>query len=481
MIRTVLITLLLCITINSYSQQSLNMTLRSELIPANITPGNPGQFNDIWGYSAPDGREYAIFGSQNGTHFVDVTNPDSIVEIQYELGSAGATTWRDFKTYDHYAYGVADGGNHSLQIFDLQYLPDSVVKVYDDNEFTDRAHNIHVNKNRLYLIDNTVGGVRTALSVLCLENPELPTLIGGLPNTTVGQWNSGHDIFVSNDTVYLSVYFNGAGNTGLHAFDFTDPANPVLLGSIQNYPGAGINHASWMSSDGDYAIMVDENLASPVKMVDIRDLSNMQTVSTFAPNPGAIAHNPFIKNCLAFISYYHEGVQVYDISDPATGYFDTDTTIGNGNYNPNYEGCWGVFPYLPSGNIIASDRKNGLFVLTYNGPQPNCSGDFDKVVEMDTSRICVDTTTSPLNLTESISSGLEVYPNPGSGLFTIQISQMDIVDINVFDLRGVEINVEITRIKDGKFQIDLINEKAGIYFLNIKHEGGANRLKIFKE
>lgn len=52
------------------------------------------------------------------------------------------------------------------------------------------------------------------------------------------------------------------------------------------------------------------------------------------------------------------------ISDPANvqrvAYYDTCPE--NVNYS-DYQGAWGVYPYLPSGNIIASDVLHGLFVL----------------------------------------------------------------------------------------------------------------------
>ena len=39
--------------------------------------------------------------------------------------------------------------------------------------------------------------------------------------------------------------------------------------------------------------------------------------------------------------------------------YDTYTQ-GSGN---GFNGCWGVYPFLPSGTIVASDIDNGLFVL----------------------------------------------------------------------------------------------------------------------
>ncbi|MEQ8358766.1 MAG: choice-of-anchor B family protein [Cytophagales bacterium] len=486
MIKNILTVILSLIALTSFAQQSMNMTEVSNFYPSNVTPGNPEQFNDIWGYVAPDGREYAIFGSVSGTYFIDVTNAASPVEIDYFSGG-GTGIWRDFKTYKHYAFGVADvtSGN-TLQIFDLQYLPDSVVKIYDDNTFSSNCHNIHVNNDRLYIVSNTRGGSYYPLDVLCIEDPENPYLIGGIRNgiNVSGNYSTSHDAFVHDDTVYLSVYFNNTGNDGLHVFDMTDPENPDLIGSIQNYPVAGINHASWMSSDGTHLIMADETLTSPIKMVDITDLSNMQAISTFAPNPGAIAHNPFIKDCLAIISYYHEGVQIYDVSNPSTptrvGYFDTDTTIGNGNYSPNYRGCWGVYPYLPSGNIIAADRKNGLFVLTYDGAYPNCSGDFDKVVEVDTTKYCEDTVTT-VALNKFTANNIEIYPNPSKGIFHVISDQNIINEIAVYDIRGLEISRVKTNIYKRDIQLDLSSEESGIYFVHLFFNEGEKRMKIFKE
>ena len=64
------------------------------------------------------------------------------------------------------------------------------------------------------------------------------------------------------------------------------------------------------------------------------------------------------------VSYYHDGVQIYDISNPAAptkvAYYDTETT--NTSYN-GFVGSWGAYPYLPSGNVLVSDINNGLFVL----------------------------------------------------------------------------------------------------------------------
>ena len=66
------------------------------------------------------------------------------------------------------------------------------------------------------------------------------------------------------------------------------------------------------------------------------------------------------------MSNYERGLTVLDITDPATpaevGFFDTYTPSNNASFN----GAWGVYPFLPSGNILVSDINSGLYILKDN-------------------------------------------------------------------------------------------------------------------
>ncbi len=477
MIKFISTVLLSSIAYFGFAQIGMNMTELSLFFPSSQTPGGT-QFNDCWGYAAPDGREYGILGHYQGTYFVDVTDPATPVEVAYFPGG-NSTIWRDYKTYKHYALGVSDGNaGGTLQIWDLQYLPDSVVEVYNSPAFSTSAHNIFVNNDRAYIVSNTRAGSGYPLDILCLEDPENPYLIGGIRNgINVPTPLSTHDAFVRGDTVYLS-----SASNGLQVFDFADAENPVFIGSIENYPGKGYNHASWMNSDGTHMIMADETQGSPLKIIDIQDLSNIQTVSTFAASTQSnlIPHNPFVKDCLAFISYYHEGVQVYDISDPASptqiAYFDTDTTTVGG-----FDGCWGVYPYLPSGNIIASDQKKGLYVLSYDSTFPCNGGIYDDVYEVDTTKYCEDTTTVPVALREGTANNVELYPNPTNGVFHLISDQNVIKQVVVFNIGGKEILRKNYSAYNRDISLDLSSEKSGMYIVEMQFDSGRKRMKIFKD
>lgn len=360
----------LCLFVSSATgQTSLHMSLRHNWNDTSLPLKSGLRYNDIWGYADPDdGKEYAIMGSVNKVHFFNVTNPDNPAEVASFAGGA-SSLWRDMKTYGKYAYSVADEGAEGLMVFDLDNLPNSVSKVLQTTSFFLRCHNIFVDTlaGRLY-----AAGCNTrsnGLIVLDLSsNPASPTLLASVALSG----GYVHDVYVRNHVAYCSHGFNG-----LYVYDMTTPASPVLQGTLSGYLQAGYNHSSWLNTAGNRLVFCDETHGSSIKIADVSDLNDMSVLSLFksamlAPAfTNSIAHNPFIKGDSVYISYYHEGVQVFDISNPANvqcvAYYDTNPD--NTNYS-GYDGSWGVYPYLPSGNIIASDTKNGLFVLSFAPAAP---------------------------------------------------------------------------------------------------------------
>ncbi len=338
----------------------------------NRFPHKDWYYNDIWGWTAPDGREYAILGTLDSTYFFDVTNPDSVVLVDVEAGRARGCVHRDYKTYRHYCYAVADEGKSSLQIFDLSYLPDSVHKVYDDDTFCQRSHNIFIDTLNavLYLADNTYRTpsfqLPESVSLLSLADPENPTLIGHYPRQMFhNEW--AHDVFVHDDTAFLAL------TSGLGIYDFSNPQSPQEIAYINQYPSQGYNHSSWASPRRRLLVFADETVGKLLKLYDYSTPSAPVLKAVFglttsnSPSP-PIPHNPFIVgDSLVWISYYFEGVVAYDISDPnfprKVFHYDTypDSTDVTGSIF--YYGCWGVYPFFPSGTVVASDITHGLFVF----------------------------------------------------------------------------------------------------------------------
>ena len=60
-----------------------------------------------------------------------------------------------------------------------------------------------------------------------------------------------------------------------------------------------------------------------------------------------------IKGDLLYIAYYHDGLRVFDISNPSNPIQvnSYDTYLPNNHIS--YRGAWGVYPYLNSGNTVS--------------------------------------------------------------------------------------------------------------------------------
>ena len=209
---------LLLITNNIQAQDSLNVKLLFNWNDTSIvkSPYWENRYNEVWGVAIND-REYAIMGSTAGTHIFDVTNPANSLQVEFIPGADDSVVHRDYHDYNGYLYMVSDEGNSTLQIADLNFLPDSAPVVYDSDSLFARTHNIFIDS--LNGILYTTNG-----DVYSLANPEAPLKIG---NSTV----DGHDLYVRNNTVFWNSPYQG-----VFIYDYSiDPSNPKLLDSITSY------------------------------------------------------------------------------------------------------------------------------------------------------------------------------------------------------------------------------------------------------
>ncbi|MEZ4739031.1 MAG: choice-of-anchor B family protein [Flavobacteriales bacterium] len=344
------------------AQDSLNVRHLFNWNDTTIPDGTPylNRYNEVWGYAA-NGREYAIIGSTMGTHIFDVTDPVNSTQVDFVVGrfTGIGVIHRDYKTYAHHLYAVCDEGQSSLQIMDLQYLPDSVHVVYDSAVLLRRAHNIQIDSvnARMY----TCGG-SSQFAVYSLADPAEPTLLSNLEED-VAWWSSTvgyvHDCFVRDNIVWCN------DQDAMHVLDLSDPTAPVLLGAMTVYPGQGYNHSGWLNDEGTVYALADETHGSPLKFVDATDIGDLDVVSTVTSGVDAtsIVHNPFYHGNNVHVAYYYDGYWLWNTADPAQpillGYYDTSLEP-NGD---SYKGAWGVYPYLPSGRVLVSDMQTGLWVL----------------------------------------------------------------------------------------------------------------------
>jgi choice-of-anchor B domain-containing protein len=396
-----------------------------------------------------NGREYAVIGSSRpGTYVIEVTNPTAPVLRDYipGIGNANKSIWHEYQTYGKYLYIVCDdGGPNSFQIADMSYLPDSVHLVHNDSSIFKRSHTVFIDDDKMYCGSVSYVNGYASMAVFSLANPAAPQLLRNLNEdyTVIG---TVHDMFVRNDTVYAS-----CGAQGLYIFKLNSNNTFTLLGNLPN-PNGYYNHSSFLNDDGTVLINCDEVPDGiPVRLVDVTDVTNPSTYTTFSSNPGATPHNPYIKNGKAVIAYYQDGVQIYNIDNPLNpvrvGYFDTHPQNVSGYENPAYKGAWGAYVDLPSGVLLVSDMQLGLFVL-----------DTDTLL-----------TSSSTKAKEKIS--LSLYPNPSAKNIYLNCESTKEFSavISVVDMQGRKVFSFQKNIMRGSnhLEIDISSYPTGMYAMII--------------
>lgn len=402
-----------------------NFTMISLISPETYTNSYGDKYSGCWGwYQANKNKEYAIAGSASGTFWVDVTNPLTPTVSAYRAGKKTNTIWREIKTYQNYCYVVTDdGGPASFQIFDMQYLPDSVHKVFDNQTLFKRGHTLWVDGNKLYVAGVTYSNNTTSsMNVYSLATPSVPVLLRELKQD-IPFITYVHDMMPVNDTVYAS-----CGNQGLYVLKYNSNNTFTQLGSLTTYSGQGYNHSSALTPDHQTLVFTDEvPTGKPIKVANVSNLSNIQVLAITNQFIPTTPHNPFmVSNSLCFMSSYQDGLQLYNISSPSTptlvGFFDTFYQGGGNNNNwsgDDYDGQWGSYPYLPSKNIFACDQRNGLFMLKshlYQNPAP--SFNFPAVMCPGGSYSAVNTSTSSTSYTWTFSGGTPATSNAINPVFS---------------------------------------------------------------
>ncbi len=324
--------------------------------------------NDIWGWEDGNGNEYALVGLENGFSCVDVTNPSSPTEMFFisDINS----TWRDIKSWGNYAY-ITTEANAGLLIVDLSDMTGNtywhVTQFSNPSTGTSisftSSHNIYIDENGIAYIfgarnNGTPVANRGAIFLDVNTNAIAPIYLG--------EWASEyiHDGMARGDTMYAGCIYAGE----LFVVDVSNKSNPQTIG--QHATPNNFTHNAWVSDDGNYVFTTDEQSDAYLAAYDISNINNIQEVDRIQSNPGSnsIPHNTHVDGNFLITSYYRDGTTVHDITYPnhmiQVAYYDSYAGSGNG-----FNGCWGTYPFLTSGNIISSDRDsyNGKGVLNIYG------------------------------------------------------------------------------------------------------------------
>jgi choice-of-anchor B domain-containing protein len=319
-----------------------------------LTYPNGVQCSNLTSYVDTAGREYALVGNTQGLSIVDITNPTNPTQLFLVPGATGqGAFWREVREYNGFAYVTTEQAS-GIVVVNLNYLPDSIGFHTIKPDGMSTSHTIFIDENGVAYVNGTDKGL---LYLDLKANAWNPPLLGKFTNYYV------HDCIVRNDTMWAACIDDGF----MHVVDVSNKAttnNPSKVIAQWNTP-QDFAHNAWLSDDNKYIFTTDEKPNSVLACYDISDLSNVTELSRgqSAPGTNTIIHNTYFLNNYAVNSYYTYGVSIFDVTRKnnlvEVGNFDTSPGFSGDGFN----GAWGVWCYLPSGNIIASDIETGLWVL----------------------------------------------------------------------------------------------------------------------
>ena len=413
---------------------------------------NASAGNDSWGWTDPDdGTEYALIGLNNGTAFIDISDPINPIYLGKLPTQTSNSSWRDIKVYNNYAFIVSEAGGHGMQVFDLTRLrnvtnpPETFTTDAHYNGFGN-AHNIVINELSGYAYavgTNTFSG---GPHIVDIQNPLNPVFVSGYSAD-----NYSHDAQVVTytgpdaDHVGQEIYI-GSNENQVVILNVTDRSNPIFISSL-GYANIGYTHQGWFTEDQRYFLLGDEldetsfGFNTRTIIFNFEDLDNPFHHVDYTGVTPAIDHNGYIKGDKYYQANYRGGLRVMDISDidngniTQEGFFDTYPANNSANFN----GAWNVYPYFASGNIVISDIDRGFFLVK----DPNF-----------------------LATPEFQENNFTFFPNPVEDFLTITSKNKTIFSIVVYNTLGQEV-IAIHNPNTLSRTINVSTLSKGMYYVNI--------------
>lgn len=416
-----------------------------------------------WGWTDPqDGKEYAILGLDNGTAFVDISDPINPVYLGKLPAQTQSSPWREMKIYDNHVFVVSEASNHGMQVFDLTRLrnvanPPAVFTTDAHYGGFGNGHNIVINEETGYAYIVGTSHYDGGLYIINIQDPVNPVFVTGY-----GIYGYTHDAQVVNyigpdSEHHGKEIFVGSNTYQIIILDVTDKNNIQLISAL-DYSDVGYTHQGWFTEDQRYFILGDEldevyfGFNTRTLVFDFTDLDNPQHhFDYYSPTP-AIDHNGYVVGNKFYLANYTSGIRVFDISDIAdgvmteTGFFDSYPENNNASFN----GVWNVYPFFESGNIALCDIDGGFFLVK----DPN----FMAVPETD-------------------QGVFSMYPNPAENQITIRSKTEKINSVKIINTLG-QVLSENNNIDAFSESVNTAFLPKGVYLININ---GTTIKKLIKK
>ncbi|MAN59436.1 MAG: regulator [Flavobacteriaceae bacterium] len=430
----------------------LNFDLQSRFTPQQL---NASFANDSWGWTDPqDGKEYALVGLNNGTAFIDISDPVNPIYLgKLPTHATGfGDIWRDVKVYDNHAFVVSEISGHGMQVFDLTRLrnvsnpPQTFSEDAHYDEFGS-AHNIVINTDTGYAYAVGTGTFSGGAHFINIQNPTNPIAAGGYAldgyshDAQVVTYN-GPDSDYAGREIYI-----GSNQTEVVLVDVTEKNSPQPISTI-SYNNVSYTHQGWFTEDQRYFLLGDETdeidfgFNTKTIIFDFSDLDNPELhTEFFGPTP-ATDHNGYVVGDKYYFANYSAGLNVLDISDIANtnisqyGFFDTTPSSNSAGF----DGSWNVYPFFESRNIVISGDEG--FTLVRDE--------------------------SELNVATLSANDFVAYPNPATTTLTVATNNETLKSVEIYSILGQKV-WSAAQLGATTHTYDIAALQAGVYLLRVNN------------
>ena len=327
-----------------------------------------GSNTDVW---ATDGVVFAshfggtieLLDAPSGERIGRIDAPSSVLDVKARAGILyAATTATGLLIYD-----VTDP---TLPQFIGQYA----VTVGANAERLTNVHNIYLSPTQDLVFAINTSHPRTDLRIIDVSDPTAPFEAGRfLIEAAQSTLDGAHDVHVITRGARQIAFLN-ALTTGFFILDVTDPAAIELISHTT--PEGTFSHSGWIGEVAGRPLYLhgDEGADQRLTLYDITTLETPAPLLSFATRPGLSVHNIEIEGPYAFISYYVDGLRVFDLSTPETprevAHFDTvppdtERDILQGNWGVHVDGG-GTAIGRAGAVVYISDRESGIYALQVN-------------------------------------------------------------------------------------------------------------------
>lgn len=189
-----------------------------------------------------------------------------------------------------------------------------------------------------------------------LSDPASPVLVERVP---LPEGVATHDLYAEPDRLYVN-----ATTSGFLILD-RDETGWTVNGTLPS----PYSHASWVGEAGGRRIAItgDEGRNAYLHVVDVDPGSAtfMDEIGSYQTRPEVSIHNMMLLGDRVYLTYYHDGARILDLSDPTeptlAAYFhtwDVETGAPGG-----FEGAIGLDVDLEAGLLYVADIDRGLLIL----------------------------------------------------------------------------------------------------------------------